>query len=484
MLAIGLVVPSACSRSGYDAWLSHDGGPPGREADSATGSGGGADGDAGGQTGADGDAEVSVSPGGEFLWSLAMPSMTNQTYAKGLAIGGDGRVVIAGMLQQTVDFLSDELTSAGSPDIFVATYSAAGVPEWAKRWGDIDVQEAEGLAVDPDGNIVFVARFSGTLDLGPGRAYPATDEDAAVVNLDPAGSVRWAVHLEAGDVNSATAVATDSAGNVFVGGMVAQAIDFGGGTVSISGQTFYLVSYDSTGAYRWVMLVPTGGGELARIAVDGAGYPSFGGRFVTSIDLGGGPIASAGSHDLFVGRADDDGGLLWADTIGSTSLDDLDNLTVSNTGETYWAATFVSTLTVGATELSPVGSIDIALAGYAATGEVLWATSYGGSGSDIPAGLDYRMGALHMVGSSTEGIDFGDTAVGPGIFLATFASSDGRHLAARAWSTSGVLVREVALSNDAAIVLTGSFTDTLDFGGPILTSVGQSDPFLLKLTLE
>src|SRR5206468_5584686 len=78
------------------------------------------------------------SGGGEVLWVQAFNGTsikTVQAVAVGRSPAGNGNLVVVGSFRGTVDFGTDSLTSAGSGDIYIVKYAAAGTPVWAKRLG-------------------------------------------------------------------------------------------------------------------------------------------------------------------------------------------------------------------------------------------------------------------------------------------------------------------------------------------------------------
>jgi hypothetical protein len=82
-------------------------------------------------------------------------------------------------------------------------------------------------------------------------------------------------------------------------------------------------------------------------------------------------------------------------------------------------------------------------------------------------------------------VDFGGgplTSDGNDIFVAKYKEVEGSHLwSARFGGANSDLGNSVAVDANRNVVVTGSFRDTVDFGGGPLTSVGGSDIFLVKL---
>jgi hypothetical protein len=88
--------------------------------------------------------------------------------ANAVAVDGSGDVLVTGQFTGSVDFGTGRLTTAGGNDVFVARYSAAGAPLWARRFGGLITDVGSGVAVDGSGNVLVTGYFAGTVDFGPG----------------------------------------------------------------------------------------------------------------------------------------------------------------------------------------------------------------------------------------------------------------------------------------------------------------------------
>src|SRR5205807_1999763 len=71
------------------------------------------------------------SPTGARLWSKCLGGVRGGGTGRAVAVDRNGNVLVTGKLSGTVDFGTGPLTSAGASSIFVAKYSAAGVPVWS-----------------------------------------------------------------------------------------------------------------------------------------------------------------------------------------------------------------------------------------------------------------------------------------------------------------------------------------------------------------
>ncbi|HEY5925859.1 MAG TPA: hypothetical protein VIV11_29430, partial [Kofleriaceae bacterium] len=126
-------------------------------------------------------------------------------------------VLYAGTEPGDVQFPDSLGTS--TEDAFVLKVSAAGIPQWLLRFGDVRNDAATGVTVDADDNVI-VTLF--------GQSSPA-----GIVKLSPAGDTLWS---KRGNHTSAT---VDRSGNVFATGRLEPKVHLKG-----TPRPFYLLDYD------------------------------------------------------------------------------------------------------------------------------------------------------------------------------------------------------------------------------------------------
>jgi hypothetical protein len=207
--------------------------------------------------------------------------------------------------------------------------------------------EAQGVALDPTGNVYTVGYFSGTADFDPGlgvRTLRANGERSAFVSkLDSAGQLLWARRFggttpsEPGTPISpvsadAQDVAVDSVGNVYVVGHFNGLIDFDPGSTvrtyrsqggAAGGVDAFVAKLDPSGGFLWATrLGGVGDDAINGIAVDGADNVYVVGRFQYVVDFGDGVHTAIGdTSDAFVSKLDAHGNVLWARAMGGPGAD-------------------------------------------------------------------------------------------------------------------------------------------------------------------
>src|SRR5207248_10818434 len=157
------------------------------------------------------------SPTGATLWSKCLGGMRGGGTGRAVAVDRNGNVLVTGKLSGTVDFGTGPLTSAGASSIFVAKYSAAGVPVWSRAFGGGFNDVGNGVAVDAGGNVVIIGTAAGTVNFG-GGPITANGYTIVVAKFSPAGGHLWSRGFGDSFSNSGNGVAVDPSGNIAVTG--------------------------------------------------------------------------------------------------------------------------------------------------------------------------------------------------------------------------------------------------------------------------
>src|SRR5258706_6343600 len=132
----------------------------------------------------------------------------------------------------------------------------------------------EAIAVDAAGNFYVAGAFVGTIDVGAGPMVASGPQDWLVASLTPAGTLRWAKQFGGAQLDQAAGITVDTQGHVFVIGNFESSVDFGGGTLASAGYDDIAIGTlaQDTGAYAAARRLGTSRGEEGR----GTGVPTSG----------------------------------------------------------------------------------------------------------------------------------------------------------------------------------------------------------------
>jgi hypothetical protein len=253
-----------------------------------------------------GDSDIFVAKfdaAGNHLWSRRFGDASGQG-AYAVAIDGSDNVIVTGSFSGAVDFGGGPLTSAGSEDVFVAKFNSAGSHLWSQGFGDTYSQRAVAVAIDGSESVLLTGFNSGIVDFGGGPITTAGSNDIFVVKFDPTGAHVWSRGFGDPNVQQGQGIAVDGSGNVTVTGWFMGSVDFGGGSLTSAGlDDIFVARFDAAGNPLWSeRFGDTTYQEGIGIATDGSGNVLLSGFFGGTVDFGGGPLTSAGLTDIYVAK--------------------------------------------------------------------------------------------------------------------------------------------------------------------------------------
>jgi hypothetical protein len=232
------------------------------------------------------------------LWSHAIGG-PQEDLVRGLAVAGDGSVVVAGTFSGTIDPGAGPLTSAGNEDIFVVRYAPDGALISARRHGGAEHDTLGAVAFDPAGNLVIAGSCGGdVIDLGGGPLSCGLYGGSFLAKLEPDGDVLWrrGPSLEFGLVAS---MSVDAAGDIVIFGSCGGGADcdLGGGPLpGFNGPDLVLAKLSAAGDHLWSKrFADANPAQLATSVVVGpSGSIHVAGSFgpypgEPTVDFGGGP---------------------------------------------------------------------------------------------------------------------------------------------------------------------------------------------------
>lgn len=324
---------------------------------------------------------VKYDSSGNVVWAKSAGG-TDYDEVNSISTDGNGNVYLTGTFGDhslvTISFGSVSLTNTGGwLDIYLAKYDTAGNIVWAKSAGGVGADHGYTVTADLNGNTYLTGAFGGYASASPisfGNTVLTNvgGYDVFVTKYDGSGSVIWATSAGGIYDDAGNSITIDANGNSYItGSFDSPNIVFGSTTLTNAGTTgtsdynsdILIAKYDSSGNVLWAK---TNGGTFydygKSITVDASGNSYVIGQFSSpTISFGSSTFINAGADDIFVAKYDALGNSLWAKSIGGTSYDYGNSITVDASG-TYIAGKF------GSPTVS-LGSIILTNANHAATPE-------------------------------------------------------------------------------------------------------------------
>lgn len=180
---------------------------------------------------------------------------------------------------------------------------------------------------------------------------------------------------------------------------------------------------------------------------------------------------------------------LWSRRYGDNALQQTTGLAVDPTGAAVITGFYQGTLDFGGGPLPSSGTSDVFIAKLDAAGQQVWSRRAGGAGDDRAwAVATDPAGNIVVTGSFSDTIDFGGgPLVSSGswdVFVVKFDAA-GHHLWSKRFGDSAQQEgHSVAIDASGNVVIAGMFWGTIDFGDGPMASTGSDDMFVAKLDAD
>ncbi|WP_153821323.1 hypothetical protein [Polyangium spumosum] len=368
---------------------------------------------------------------------------------------------------------------------------------WLKSYGEtLTAQLINDVVIAPDGNIVIAGSFAGMIDLGAGPLASTGGYDVLLAKITPLGEVVWAKRFGDADTQQAYAVASDAMGNIYVGGRVFGSVDFGNGVLTSAGSDdAFVAKFDTNGDPMWSKLFGDASTQQVRaIEVTKANQVILAGTFTGTVNFGGTTFTSAGGTDSFVAKLDETGFHAGSRRFGGQGFDEVRAIALGEMGQVYMTGIFDSTLDIIANQpLASKGLRDVFAAQLSPTLSPVWANAWGDSSAQEAFDIDLSpTGELLLAGAFEGKVDFGGQVVATAdastraLYVVRLASSGDVVLSAKSFGDATAFVTQAHLAVDASdqLVVVGTYTGGIDFGGGLLTNVESADLYFAKFAAD
>lgn len=166
-----------------------------------------------------------ASSGGGYIWDREFVNVTTPT---SVATDTASNIFLLGTFTGVLALTSPAVQSAGDQDVFVAKYSSAGAPQWARSFGNSLKDSAAHLEIDPAGELLVSAGFQGSVTYGGSSFAAAGSSDVIVARLRAQDGGHLG-SLQLGGVAGEHASAVGAhGGKVFISGSFGGTAGFGG----------------------------------------------------------------------------------------------------------------------------------------------------------------------------------------------------------------------------------------------------------------
>lgn len=431
---------------------------------------------------------ASSNPSGE--WDLALKAGgTSDDEGNAIIINSDN-IFVTGYFRGNSQFGSDNLSSSGIRDVFLAELSTSGSWDNTIKAGGTSSDKAKGLALIND-DIFVVGDFYGTTSFGSFSKSSQGGSDFYIAKINQSSFTWTELNSFAGikDVAESYSIIEDDLGNRYITGKFFGQLKFGSFILSSSGKSDgFIAKMGPDGEWLWVKnLRGTDFSEIKSVTVDEELNIYVCGFYYGSTRFGSIQKNSTGLSDLFVAKLDKEGNWKWVKTAGNFMFDEALDITYYNENNIFVTGNFSNSIVLGSDNLSSSGYSDIFVASINASGNWNWAKSAGGNSFDSGNAVTADSSGNCLITGSYENIGyFGsirlDSYGYEDFFIAKLDSSGVWSWAIGSGGTEfNDTGNDITSDESDNLYVTGHFKKYATFDDEYLISDGAEDIFLIKL---
>ncbi|MFI5134924.1 MAG: T9SS type A sorting domain-containing protein, partial [Chitinophagales bacterium] len=381
---------------------------------------------------------------------------------------------------------------SGLWSIYIAQYDAEGNFKWAKIAASGSSIDVNSICLDKSGNMAIVGEFSGSAVFGNNSVTltSSADYDVFVARFNSEGELSWGKSVAGQGFDYASGVSSDDAGNFYFTG------EFHKSSFNGSASKIFLAKYDSSGNFVW-MKMPQDysnfhGGNAIKTMADGTSYIT--GIFFDSLSFDSSIVLDAGNveSNIFIGKFDADGNILWLQKAGAGSgYTGAEAIDADQSGNAYVTGFYRGTISFGSLTLTGPTDLtyDVFIAKCDADGNFLWVNKAYGAGvlDDGTAICVDNSGDCYVAGYFSADFTLGNTVLSNSgdedVFIAKIDALGNFIWATQCGGMNAVNVGGMKV-NASGIFVDGNFTNDISFGNTITLTADvpdQSDIFISKI---
>ncbi len=245
---------------------------------------------------------------GNWVW---VSVMLGGGTSRGIALDSQNNVFITGKIYGTCVFGNETVVANTYGDVFVAKLGSEGNWTWVRK-SDYGQYEAMGydVAVDSADNILITGRTTSGAYFGS-YGVSGSNGNLFVAKIDNNGNWLWAIAPGPDSTydDYAKSITTDSLNNAYITGMLPGQCFFNG--MQYGGGSF-IAKVSPNGGWGWIKVNQYTGTIFNSVCTDSNNNVYATGNFSGHVEIGGIPLDSAGSSDVFVVKLNISGNWLWA----------------------------------------------------------------------------------------------------------------------------------------------------------------------------
>jgi hypothetical protein len=422
-----------------------------------------------------------------YVWTRVMGGPDYYDYAMDVECDMAGNAYVCGDYQDQAVIGGIAYSELGAGDVFVAKVDPFGTFDWVNVDGSNGFDHLHAIRLGHDAHI-YTCGY--TKKVYPPHRVTVHQWDASTIRISPAGGLVWGRTMNGlSGYSESHDIAVNAVGQSYTVGTLNPDGWWDLDTLyAHSNDDGFLVKFDSASHYMWsIALGGNGNDEGNAVDVDADGNVWVGGYFSSIGFFGTGNLLSQGRRDAYIAKFDPAGNLLFVKQIGGSGDEEITRLKVSADGNCYFVGHFTTTVSFPSPTLTSLDTTDIFYGKMDNGGNVLWAKAIHGVdyqyAQDLALDVEeniyisgFFFGDIHWQADSSASLLYDNAFWGKtdsngvlDIFEVSRSVNDSRDFFG------------IAVDPAQNVLLTGKFGSSLEIGGDTFLSVnGTTDMFLTK----
>lgn len=247
---------------------------------------------------------LKLNSAGNFVWAKAFLG-SDYINPYQLTTDANNNIFSSGTFYGTYDFDpgigQTNLSASQTDDIYITKLNSNGDFIWAKKLGNNNYENVEGLVTDQAGNTYITATFIDTLDTDPGANIVnlITQNDAILIlKLNSSGNFVWSKKIDGNGYTYPENIDINNQGHIYLTGYFDGVADFDPGNsvynlTSAGDYDIFISKYDENGNFilaKNIGDISADGGFDMKVATNGSIYVT--GLFGGTVDFNPGPATN------------------------------------------------------------------------------------------------------------------------------------------------------------------------------------------------
>jgi hypothetical protein len=474
---------------------------------------------------------------GSPQWAENFRNTVSYGFSQGqyLAIDDNDNIYASGIFIDSIYFNSPVVSLYGwNRPYYLAKFTSSGAALWADAFADdnysgyvsyircdnsgnpflfgyADYQSVIGPSTIPGAGSFFAKiNTGGTIEYAVQQKYETNQSlfdasdmlyqvsicktnDLCLNKTDVNGNLSWENKTTSGCGNTSTwyDVAVDPNGFCFLHGDINGKITYDGTTVDGTGT--YLARLSGDKKLKWINIFSGKPGTLGSMAVtsDPNGNSYAFGWYGDTLTIGQtvlvNPNSSTNGTAFYLAKFNDMGSLQWVKSLNATNqIFEVGGIAADASGNVVVASSFNDNLVIGSTTLVSNGGYDFFIAKFSPDGTPLFAKSFGGTSTDYARSLavDPQNNIL-VTGCFTNTVNFGGTSLtslgGRDVFIAKYDPNGNSVWAKQASGASSEQGFAVTTDNSGNVFVSGlTYSSSMTFGTIVVDYISSNNMFLAK----